>query len=363
MAAGSGDLKEWYASHTRQRGFHLDEAQLRAVDRLQRLHDGLLAEGQKGWLAKLLKRKEPVGGLYLWGGVGRGKSFLLDGFFSCAQVERKKRIHFHRFMQEVHAELQSLKGVADPLVTVARRIAREARLLCFDEFHVGDIADAMLLGRLLREMLKHRVVLVATSNDRPDELYKNGLQHASFLPAIDLIMERLDVVEVDGGADYRLRVLEKVEIYHCPLDEAAEANLDSAYFRLAGETGKGAAALEIAGRRIMARHLAPGVAWFDFQELCSGPRGQADYIEIARRFHTVLISGIPQLGPEQAAEARRFTWLVDEFYDRRVKLIVSAGVPPSELYSGGPNGEEFARTKSRLAEMQSRQYLAQAHLP
>lgn len=362
MAAVSNDLEEWYAFHTRQLGFSLDEAQLQAVGRLQHLYRELQASKPTGWLNRLWQQ-EPVRGLYLWGGVGRGKSFLMDGFFACAPVEHKKRIHFHRFMQEVHSELQGLKGVADPLISVARHIARESCLLCLDEFHVGDIADAMLLGRLLRELLAQRVVLVATSNDRPDDLYRNGLQRASFLPAIELIKEKLDVVKVDGGADYRLRILEKVEIYHFPLDEAAEANLDSAYFRLAGETGRGAAALEIAGRRVLARHLAPGVVWFDFHELCGGPRGQADYIEIARRFHTVLISGIPRMMPERGAEARRFSWLVDEFYDRRVKLIVSAEVQTSALYAGMPNAGEFARTTSRLVEMQSKQYLSLAHMP
>lgn len=362
MAAASNDLGEWYAVHTQRLGFSLDQAQLQAVAHFQRLRDELQERRKSSWLSRLWRHK-PLRGLYLWGGVGRGKSFLMDGFFACAPVERKKRIHFHRFMQEVHGELQTLKGVADPLVSVANRIAREAQLLCLDEFHVGDIADAMLLGRLLRELLGQRVVVVATSNERPDDLYRNGLQRASFLPVIELIKERLEVVKVDGGADYRLRILEKVEIYHSPLDDAAEANLDSAYFRLAGETGTGAAALEISSRRVLAKHLAPGVVWFDFDELCDGPRGQADYIEIARRFHTVLISGIPRMLPERAAEARRFSWLVDEFYDRRVKLIVSAEAPVSALYASMPDAGEFARTVSRLAEMQSKQYLSQAHLP
>ena len=363
MKEAPGNLAQWYAHHAHEQGFSLDEAQQHAVDCLQRLHDDLKVERPAGWLGKFLAGRKSVRGLYLWGGVGRGKSFLLDGFFACAPVERKRRIHFHRFMQEVHAEQQTLKGVADPLVRVARRLAREARLLCFDEFHVGDIADAMLLGRLLREMLDQGVVLVATSNSAPDDLYQNGLQRSQFLPAIALIKDRLDIIKVDGGSDYRLRALEKVEIYHFPLDAEAEDNLESAYFRLAGGGGRGAAALEIEGRRILARHLAPGVVWFDFYEICGGPRGQADYIEIARRFHTVLISGIPCMEPEQAAEARRFTWLVDEFYDRKVKLIVSAQAPPHALYQSGQNAEEFARTVSRLTEMQTKQYLAQPHLP
>ena len=344
----------------------LDEAQQHAVDRLQRLYDSLLeSEARKSrFLHKLFGRKQHyVRGLYLWGGVGRGKSFLMDVFFSSVPLEHKKRVHFHRFMQDVHAELDTIKHHADPLVIVAQRIAQQARLICFDEFHVSDIADAMLLGRLLRELLQQGVVLVATSNHKPEELYMHGLQRSRFLPAIALLKERLDVVEIDAGIDYRLRMLEKVRVYHLPLDEAAEANLAAAFSSLAGGEGESQVSLEIEGRQIFTTRTAPGVVWFEFQRICGAPRGQADYIEIARRFHTVLISGIPKMTHEQAAEARRFTWLVDEFYDRRVKLIVSAQVPPQELYLGGPHAEEFARTISRLTEMQTRQYLAQPHLP
>lgn len=344
----------------------LDEAQQLAVKRLQRLYDSLLeSEAHKNrFLHKLFSRKQHyVRGLYLWGGVGRGKSFLMDVFFSSVPLEHKKRVHFHRFMQDVHAELDTIKHHADPLVIVAQRIAQQASLICFDEFHVSDIADAMLLGRLLRELLQQGVVLVATSNHKPDELYMHGLQRSRFLPAITLLKERLDVVEIDAGIDYRLRMLERVKAYHLPLDEAAEANLAAAFSSLAGGEGVSHVFLEIEGRQIIATRKAPGVAWFEFLSICGAPRGQADYIEIARRFHTVLISGIPKMTPEQAAEARRFTWLVDEFYDRRVKLIVSAEVPPQELYLGGPHADEFNRTISRLTEMQTRQYLAQPHLP
>lgn len=354
-------LADWYACHAGQHGFKLDEAQRQAIASLQRLYDDLRGEEQRGWLSRLLGNPAAPRGIYLWGGVGRGKSFLMDGFYACAPVELKRRVHFHRFMQGIHAELKDLPPAPDPLIKVAARIAEHARLLCFDEFHVSDIGDAMLLGRLLRELTANGVVLVATSNSRPDELYKDGLQRSRFLPAIELIKQHLDVVEVDGGADYRLRALEKVKIYHWPLDAQAEVNLDSAFWSLAGESAMGAALLDLDGRRILARHRAPGVAWFDFGELCGGPHGQPDYIELARRFHTVLLSGVPRLGPEQEAEARRLTWLVDEFYDRRVKLIVSAEAAPSELYRG--DHEEFARTVSRLEEMQTKQYLAQPHLP
>ncbi len=360
------NLAECAYQRARQHGIVLDEAQQHAVDRLQRLCDSLLEnESLKSrFLRKIFGRKQrPVRGLYLWGGVGRGKSFLMDAFFSSVPLEHKKRVHFHRFMQDVHAELDTIRHHADPLVIVAQRIAQQARLLCFDEFHVSDIADAMLLGRLLRELLQRGVVLVATSNHKPDKLYLHGLQRSRFLPAIALLKERLDVVEIDAGIDYRLRMLERIGAYHFPLDEAAEAGLADAFPSLSGGEGASPVSLEIEGRQIATTRTAPGVAWFEFQTICGVPRGQADYIEIARRFHTVLISGIPKMAPEQAAEARRFTWLVDEFYDRRVKLIVSAQAPPQELYLGGPHAEEFDRTISRLTEMQTRQYLAQPHLP
>jgi cell division protein ZapE len=359
-------LAECIHLRARQLGIELDQAQLHAVDRLQRLYGFLLeSESRKSrFLHKLFGRKQHyVRGLYLWGGVGRGKSFLMDAFFSSVPLEHKKRVHFHRFMQDVHAELDTIKHHADPLVIVAQRIAQQARLICFDEFHVSDIADAMLLGRLLRELLQQGVVLVATSNHKPDELYMHGLQRSRFLPAIALLKERLDVVEIDAGIDYRLRMLERVRAYHLPLDEAAEASLAVVFSSLAGGEGASPVSLEIEGRQIAATRTAPGVVWFEFRTICGAPRGQADYIEIARHFHTVLISGIPKMAPEQAAEARRFTWLVDEFYDRRVKLVVSAQVLPQELYLGGPHAEEFDRTISRLTEMQACQYLAQPHLP
>ncbi len=357
------NLAEHVNQRARQRGIVLDESQQRAVGHMQRLYDSLLESEARNsrFLHKLLgKKQHPVRGLYLWGGVGRGKSFLMDAFFSSVPFEQKKRVHFHRFMQDVHAELDTIKHHADPLVIVAQRIAQQARLLCFDEFHVSDIADAMLLGRLLRELLQQGVVLVATSNHKPDELYMHGLQRSRFLPAITLLKERLEMVEIDAGVDYRLRMLEKAGAYHLPINETAETELAAAFSSLAGGEGESHVSLKIEGRQIATKRTAPGVVWFEFQTICGAPRGQADYIEISRRFHTVLISRIPKMTPEQAAEARRFTWLVDEFYDRRVKLIVSAQVPPQELYAGG---SEFERTISRLTEMQTRQYLAQPHLP
>ena len=361
----TGAMAECCAGHAAARGFRLDISQQAAVRHLQRLYDALAenAAQEKRPLHRLLGGKKLLRGLYLWGGVGRGKSFLMDALYACVPVEKKRRIHFHRFMQEVHAELDTIKHHADPLVIVAERIAQQARLICFDEFHVSDIADAMLLGRLLRGLLDRGVVLVATSNHKPDDLYMHGLQRSHFLPAIALLKEKLDVVEIDSGTDYRLRALERVQTYHFPLGEIAEGKLLAAFSSLTGGEGERNVSLEIEGRHIEAEHAAPGVAWFCFQTICGGPRGQADYIEIARRFHTVLISGIPQMGSETPAECRRFIWLVDEFYDRRVKLIVSAQATPTELCRAGLNAAEFARTASRLTEMQTKQYLAQAHLP
>ncbi len=286
----------------------------------------------------------------------------MDTFFSYAGLEKKRRVHFYRFMQEIHQRLGELKGTADPLASAARQIAQQARLICFDEFHVSDIADAMLLGRLLQELLARGIVFVMTSNYYPDALYPSGLQRERFLPAIALLKQHLEMVHVNGKLDYRLQTLEKIDVYHHPVDAAAEAKLFQAFKRVAAAGGE-PAMLEIEGRKIAAKRCAQGVAWFEFAELCAGPRAPADYIEIARRFHTVLISHIPRMSPKQAAEAKRFMGLIDEFYDRRVKLIVSAEVPPEALYDEGIDRREFTRTVSRLQEMQTHHYLSLAHLP
>lgn len=347
------------------RGYQLDDSQLLAVRHLQRLCDDL---AQTGALARiplfkrLAKEKIPRG-VYLWGGVGRGKSFLMDGFYSCAPLAHRKRIHFHRFMQEVHAGLKAAAGKADPLALVAREIAGHVRLLCLDEFHVNDIADAMLMRGLLQALLAEGVVLVITSNSEPDDLYRNGLQRSQFLPAIALLKERFEVVRVEGGVDYRLRELEQAVRYHFPPDDAAEQALAAIFDAVAGGADETRAMLEISGRPLAARRIALGAAWFDFHEICGGPRGKADYIEIAKRFPTVLVSGVPQMTPPLAAEARRFVWLVDEFYDRRVKLILSAAAALPDLYRGALIGEDFDRTLSRLREMQSREYAELPHLP
>jgi cell division protein ZapE len=360
---GASGFADWMQGHAAKHDYTLDDSQQAAVLALQRLYEDLLGlERMDASLIRLLARRRAVPGIYLWGGVGRGKSFLMDSFFAFAPGRRKRRIHFHRFMQEVHHELRRLQGQADPVAEVARRVAKATRLLCLDEFHVTDIGDAMLMRRFLEGMLAEGVVLVTTSNQHPDQLYRHGLQRSQFLPAIDLLKKHLQVVNVDSGTDYRLRTLERVEIFHAPLDQAAERNLAEAFDAIARGEGEPDRMLDIEGRPLRTRRLAEGVAWFDFADLCGGPRGKGDYIELSRNYHTVLLSGIPAIPADHRDWARRLTWLVDEFYDRRVKLICSAAVAAELLYPAGA-GTEFDRTRSRLQEMQSRQYLAQPHLP
>lgn len=359
-----GDLTVCLQRCAGERGFQLDAAQQFAARHLQRLCDDLVQDAgrhQFPFFGRFAGGKQ-ARGVYLWGGVGRGKSFLMDSFFSCAPIGHKKRVHFHRFMQEIHGGLAAATGHADPLTLVARQFASHTRLLCLDEFHVNDIADAMLMRGLVQALLAEGVAMVITSNHEPDDLYRNGLQRGQFLPAIVLIKERFDVVRVEAGGDYRLRPAEQVQRYHFPLDEASERAL-AAVFEPAGCEVERSVALDIAGRPLVALCCATGVAWFDFQQLCGGPRGKADYIEIARRFSTVLVSGLPRMTPALAAETCRFVWMVDEFYDRRVKLILSAEAALEDLYHNALIGEDFNRTLSRLREMQSREYFALPHLP
>jgi cell division protein ZapE len=346
-------------------GLTLDPSQLAAATELQRLQNALLQPPpfQHVILLRHLLRPRSVRGIYLWGAVGRGKSFLMDAFFACAPLEHKKRLHFHHFMQDIHARLATLKGQTDPLAQVARDISRHVRLLCLDEFHITDIADAMLMRGLLQGLFDQGVTAVVTSNAEPDALYRNGLQRGQFLPSIALIKERMAVVHLDRGEDYRLRAIEQAGIYHAPHDVDAEQALEAIFNKLAGAGGEKNASLEIEGRSIVVRCQSAGVAWFDFGELCAAPRSKADYIELARRFHTLLLSGVPQFDVHSLAQARRFLWLVDELYDRRVRLILSAAVPlaqlgPAELLDG-----EFERALSRLAEMQSHAWLVQTYQP
>jgi cell division protein ZapE len=295
----------------------------------------------------------------MFGGVGRGKSFLMDCFFQSVPLTRKTRLHFHEFMREVHRELAELHGTVNPLHELGQRIARRHRLICFDEFHVADVTDAMILHRLLESLFAHRVSIVTTSNFHPDGLYPHGLHRDRILPAIAMLKHKLEIVCVDNGTDYRKLTLEQVGMYHTPLDAAAEAALAQAFERLA-ESRDENPLLRIEHRELQTRRRAGGVVWFDFKVLCGGPRSQNDYLELASRFHTLVLSGVPQMSPRLASEARRFTWLVDVLYDRRVKLILSAEVPPAALYTEGPLAHEFPRTVSRLAEMQSAEFLALA---
>jgi cell division protein ZapE len=354
-------VRALYEATLAERGFQSDPAQMRAIDALERCEDDWIAyKARRGnALTKLISRPPIPRGVYMYGGVGRGKSFLMDCFYNAVPLTRKTRLHFHEFMREVHRELQELKGTVNPLHELGARIARRHRLICFDEFHVADVTDAMILHRLLDSLFEHRVSIVTTSNFHPDGLYPNGLHRDRILPAIELLKERLEIVNVDAGVDYRRRVMEHVTLYHTPLGPQADAEMTRAFEELA-EAKEESPVLHIEHREIHARRRAGGVVWFDFKELCGGPRSQNDYLELATQFHTVLLSGVPQMTPRHASEARRFTWLVDVMYDRRVKLIMSAEVPPELLYAEGPLAHEFPRTVSRLAEMQSAEFLALA---
>ncbi|MEP4148349.1 MAG: cell division protein ZapE [Halioglobus sp.] len=359
-----------YQADLQREGFSHDPAQEEAVRLLQDLYDRLVERnraGATGFSALFNKfRKQspqPEVGLYLWGGVGRGKTYLVDTFFDCLPFERKLRVHFHRFMQRVHSDLTELEGSVNPLEIVADRLADEALVVCFDEFFVTDIGDAMILGGLMEALFARGVTLVATSNIVPENLYQNGLQRQRFLPVIALVEKYTKVVNVDAGVDYRLRTLQQAELYHCPLDEAADVSLRQSFDALAVEPGQNWERIQINGRYLTVRCMADDVAWFDFAELCDGPRSQNDYIELARIFHAVLLSGVPEFNKELNDQARRFVNLVDEFYDRNVKLMMTAEKPLLELYAGGSLEFEFQRTQSRLQEMQSHEYLAREHRP
>ena len=354
---------EAYEAQLKARGFKSDPAQRAAAQRLQVLYTELVGfkAARKGpMLRKLFNRPKMPRSVYFWGGVGRGKSFLMDCFFDAVPYTRKRRVHFHAFMHEVHNELRMLANEADPLQKVAQKIAVSTRLLCFDEFHVSDIADAMILGRLLDALFERGVIFVMTSNYPPDGLYPNGLQRINFIPTIEMMKRKFDVIEVDDGTDYRLRTLEQMEMYLVPADDEAARKMREDFRRLSA-TDLIAGTVEILGRSLPVVGQAPGVIWFGFETLCGGPRSQNDYLEIAREHHTVLLSGVPRMGVAQSSEARRFTWLVDVLYDHRVKLIMSADVPAHELYTEGHNAHEFVRTVSRLIEMRSRDYLSEGH--
>ncbi|MDQ2070399.1 cell division protein ZapE [Natronospira bacteriovora] len=367
QAAADGPKARWEADIAA--GFERDSAQEKAVDALDTVYRELLRY-RTGWLHGLRRRYlgpardlSPVQGLYMWGGVGRGKTHLMDIFHDSLPFEEKRRLHFHRFMRQAHDGLKRHGDRQYPLEAIADDIARDTRVLCFDEFFVSDVADAMILGGLLKALFRRGISLVATSNIPPDKLYLNGLQRQRFMPAIEAIKQHTRVLNVDGGTDYRLRVLEKAEIFHSPLDRQAEELIRSAFRGLAPDGEEGGLDIEILGRHIPARGEGDGVAWFDFDALCDGPRSQNDYIDLAHEYHTVLLSDVPVMGTTQENAARRFIALVDEFYDRNVKMIISAAAPLDELYQGRKLRFEFERTHSRLLEMQTRDYLALPHQP
>ena len=358
-------VREAYEDSLHRGGHVRDPAQEVVVDQLEELRGRLLDAEPRNWWSlwhRIRTNRGRPGGLYLWGAVGRGKTFLMDLFFDTLPVERKSRIHFHRMMRDVHRRLADLKDVADPLDRVAGDIAASTRVLCFDEFFVSDIGDAMILARLLDALFRRGVTLVATSNTHPEDLYRDGLQRERFLPAIDLLVAHTRVVNIGGDVDYRLRLLEEAGTFLTPDDDAARGRLARLFDETASSQIGADRLLDINGRAIRTRRSAKAIAWFEFAEICDGPRSQNDYIEIARWYPTVIVSGIPALDATMEDQARRFVSLVDEFYDRRVKLIVSAAAAPHELYAGSRLQLEFERTASRLVEMQTTDYLAAPHL-
>ena len=355
-------LREGVAAHR----LEFDPAQAEAAQRLDRLSAALtqssksLSATLRGYLPWLpAQARAPQRGLYLWGGVGRGKTLLMDWFYESLRFPQRERSHFYRFMRQVHAELRAAAQREQPLEAVAQRLAESARVICLDEFFVADIADAMILAGLFEGLYRRGVTLVATSNASPDELYKDGLQRQRFLPAIELIKSRMDVVHLDGGVDYRLRLLERAPTY---LDSRlATAQLRTRFAALAGDCADGPSTLTIEDRGIAVLATGVGSAWFEFSELCTGPRSPNDYIELARMFHTIFISNIPEFTSADEDAARRFIAAIDEFYDRGVKLVVSAAAPPAALYHGERLHFEFQRAASRLVEMQTQKYLASEH--
>ena len=358
-----------YQEDLSQNGFSVDPAQALAVEHLQTLYDQLCQQQDQGLTAKIGrlfgKHPPPVKGLYFWGGVGRGKTYLMDTFYHCLPFDRKIRMHFHHFMRRVHSELTDLEGEKNPLNIVAERLAKEARIICFDEFFVSDITDAMILGGLFEQLFKHGVTLVATSNVEPVNLYENGLQRARFLPAINLLNQNTQVINLDGGIDYRLRLLEKADTFYTPLNDQSQQQLERIFLELVPDHRqiRQSASLSISGREVMSVKTGEDIAWFSFSELCDSPRSQNDYIELASVFHTVFLENIPAMDASKDDQCRRFINLIDEFYDRNVKLIISAETRPEQLYGGGNLSFEFKRTLSRLQEMQSREYLARPHKP
>ena len=353
------NVKQAYEAELAAKGFKSDPAQLHAVEALQRCADdwAVYKNKRSNALKKLLNHPDLPKGVYMYGGVGRGKSFLMDCFFNAVPIKRKVRLHFHEFMREVHREMHLMQGTQNPLDALGAKISKKYKLICFDEFHVSDITDAMILYKLLESLFANGVGFVTTSNFEPDGLYPGGLHRDRILPAIELLKQRMEIVNVDNGTDYRRRTLEDAKLYHCPLGPEADAAMEDTFNRLA-EAKDEEPVMQIETRKIAAKRRAGGMIWFDFRELCGGPRSQNDYLEIATQFHTILLSDVPELHVNMASAARRFTLLIDVLYDRHIKLIISAAVPPEKIYTEGPLAHEFPRTVSRLNEMQSKEYLA-----
>ena len=354
----------WYQAAAQQPAFIKDPAQAQAIEYLDRLWTELMMFKRKRnrFLGRSLCSPEVPTGLYFYGGVGRGNSFLMDAFFGCLPYRRKRRVHFHAFMAEIHKRMRDKRSEQDPLKAVAHDIAKETRVLCFDEFHVSDIADAMILGRLLENLFAEGVVLVATSNYAPSELYPQGQNRSSFLPTIALIEKKLTVLNVDGGEDYRMRTLTPAEVFYIPNNAENEAKLSDLFNKLAGGDTRQPEKIIIHERELTCKARTNRVIWFDFRTLCFGTRSQADYLWLAERYTHVLISGVEKMSPNEKNEARHLTLLVDVFYDYRVKLCLTSQVPMEELYTEGDFAHEFVRTVSRLVEMQSEDYLALPHL-
>lgn len=360
-------MLERFADEAKQRGITPDAAQAVAAERLQRFYEALLEfkAARRTALRRLLMSPDLPRGVWIWGGVGRGKSFLMNCFFDAVPYTKKRRVHFHAFMQEVHAALNQRRsegGHTDPLAGIAREIGEKTRLMCFDEFHVSDIADAMILGRLMQALFDEGVVFCITSNYPPDRLYPDGLHRDQFLPVITLLESRLDIIEIDAGIDYRNRVLARTESYYIDADEGVWYEIQQAFAKIAGGVGNDES-VYLNGRELLVVRRAAGAIWCDFQALCGEPRGQADYLELARQFHTLFLTGVPRMSAGRASEARRFTWLIDILYDAGVTLVIAANCAADELYVDGVHAEEFYRTVSRLSEMRSAEYQAQGHRP
>ncbi|OFT02599.1 ATPase [Neisseria sp. HMSC31F04] len=354
----------WYQAASQQAAFIRDAAQARAIEHLDRLWTELMMFKRKRnrFLGRSLRSPQLPKGLYFYGGVGRGKSFLMDAFYGCLPYRRKRRVHFHAFMAEIHQRLRGLKSEANPLKAVAAEIAKETRVLCFDEFHVSDIADAMILGRLLENLFNEGVVLVATSNYAPSELYPQGQNRSSFLSTIALIEEKLTILNVDGGEDYRHRTLTAAEVFYIPANDENERKLADLFTQVTAGQVERPSEIEIHGRMLRCKKRTDKAIWFDFRMLCFGPRSQADYLYLSEHYEMIFVSGIEKLSQAERAEARRLTWLIDVMYDYHVKFCATCDVPVGEIYVEGDFAQEFVRTASRLTEMQSQEYLNLPHL-